>query len=98
MVQLERVRSLGFGLSSLVLDLDFEKRDLLASWSFSSLIFKLELIFPFFFFFLMHCEAYGILVPQLGIKPWAFHNEPQSPNHWIAREFPIISVTVKNLK
>ena len=46
-----RVRSLGFGLSSLVLDLDFEKRDLLASWSFSSLIFKLELIFPFFFFF-----------------------------------------------
>ena len=68
-----RVRSLGFGLSSLVLDLDFEKRDLLASWSFSSLIFKLELIF--LFFFLLHCEAYGILVPRLGIKPWAFHNE-----------------------
>ena len=71
-----RVRSLGFGLSSLALDLDFEKRGLLASWSFSSLIFKLELIFPFFFFFfLLHCEAYGILVPRLGIKPWAFHNE-----------------------
>ena len=45
--------------------------------------------FPlFFFFFWLHCMAYRILVPWLGIEPMPPVVEAQSPNHWTTREFP----------
>ena len=39
-----------------------------------------------FFFFWLYCTAYGILVPQPGIKPGPPAVEVPSPNHWTARE------------
>ena len=36
----------------------------------------------------LHHMAYRILVPQSGIEPRSPAEETQSPNHWIAREFP----------
>ena len=45
--------------------------------------------FPsFFFFFLLHLEACGILVPWPGIEPVPPAVEAQSSNHWTTREFP----------
>ena len=41
----------------------------------------------FFFFFLLSHAAGKILVPQPGIKPMPPVVEPQSPNHWTAKEF-----------
>ena len=43
--------------------------------------------FIFFFFFGLHCVAYGISVPQPGIEPTPLAVELWSPNHWTAREF-----------
>ena len=44
-------------------------------------------IFAFFFFW--PClEAYGILVPQAGIKSTPLAMREQRPNHWAPREFP----------
>ena len=40
------------------------------------------------FFFWLHCTAWGILVPLLGIEPAPLAVKAQSPNHWTAREFP----------
>ena len=62
--------------------------------------------FDFFFFFWPRCTACEILVPQPGIKPGPPAVEAQSPNHWIAREFPkfdifdlkeTIKIILKNL-
>ena len=33
--------------------------------------------------------AFGILVPQPGIKPEPSAVKVQNPNHWTAREFPL---------
>ena len=43
---------------------------------------------PKIFLFCLLCDAYGILVPQPGVKPYPPAVDMQSPNHWIAREFP----------
>ena len=40
-----------------------------------------------FFFFWPYCTAYGILVPQTGIKPGPQAVKAQNFNHWTAREF-----------
>ena len=47
-----------------------------------------ELYLNFFFF---GCTVWlaGILVPPPGIEPGATAVKAPSPNHWIAREFPI---------
>ena len=42
----------------------------------------------YFCLFCLLCEAYGILVPQPGIKPYPTAVDMQTPNHWTAREFP----------
>ena len=42
------------------------------------------------FLFFWPCSM-GILVPQPGIKPVPSAVKAQSPNHWTAREFPIIN-------
>ena len=42
----------------------------------------------FFFFFWLHCAAFGILVPQQGIEPAPPAVEAQSLNHWTTREVP----------
>ena len=41
-------------------------------------------------FWILGGTACGILVPQPGIEPCPFAVRTQSPNHWIAREFPTI--------
>ena len=48
------------------------------------------LIFILFFiyFFCLHREACGILVPRLGIEPWPSAVKARSPNHCTARELP----------
>lgn len=38
--------------------------------------------------FLPHCEAYGILVPQLWVEPWPSVVIARSPNPWTTKEFP----------
>ena len=43
-----------------------------------------------FFSFWLCCEACGILVPQSGIEPMPLAMEAQSPNHWTARELPVV--------
>ena len=41
------------------------------------------------FFFFKPCHiAFGILVPQPGIKPKPSAVKVQNPNHWTTREFP----------
>ena len=40
------------------------------------------------FVFWLCSEAYGILVPQPGTELGPTAVKAQSPNHWIAREFP----------
>ena len=42
----------------------------------------------FILFWLLHCTACGILVPQQGIKPSPPALETQSLNHWSTREVP----------
>ena len=42
----------------------------------------------FFFFFLLHYAACGILVPQPGIKPMSAAMGAQSLNHLSTREVP----------
>ena len=37
--------------------------------------------------FWLHCEAWGILVPWLGIEPRPFTAEAECSNHWPTREF-----------
>ena len=44
------------------------------------------LLFFFFFFFLLYLAAFGILVPQVGLKPVSLAVEARSPNHWTTRE------------
>ena len=44
----------------------------------------------FFFSFRSHHEVCRILVPRPGIEPWPLAVKAPSPNHWTAREFPII--------
>ena len=39
-------------------------------------------------FFLAHCRAYGILVPQPEMEPKSPAVEGQSLNHWTTREVP----------
>ena len=52
----------------------------------------------FFFFFLLHCTACGILVPQPGIiKPMSFALEAWSLNHWTTREVPFLVVLKSSL-
>ena len=34
--------------------------------------------------------VYGILVPQTGIEPAPLAVKVRGPNHWTAREFPIL--------
>ena len=44
----------------------------------------------FFFFFWLHLEACGILVPRPGIQPvLPAAVEVPSANHWMVREFPV---------
>ena len=45
----------------------------------------------FFFFFWPRCTACRILVPRPGIEPGPPAVEAPSPNHWTAREFPLLS-------
>ena len=53
-------------------------------WTFYLKLYLFNTVFVFLFFFWPCSKACGILVPQLGIKSmW-------SPNHWTAREFPVI--------
>ena len=40
----------------------------------------------FFFFFLLYHAAFGILVPQVGLKPVSLAVEARSPNLWSTRE------------
>ena len=47
------------------------------------------LISFFFFFWLLHA-AWGILVPQPGIKPKPLSGRTRTPNHWTTREFCIL--------
>ena len=42
----------------------------------------------FFFYFLPHHAACGILTPRPGIEPISPAVEAQSPNHWTTRELP----------
>ena len=46
------------------------------------------LLWAFLIFFLPHCIAYGILIPQPGIEPMPAAVEAWSLNHWTAREVP----------
>ena len=48
----------------------------------------LQYCFCCFKFWFFGCEAYGILVPWLGIKPSPPVLKVQSLNHWIPREVP----------
>ena len=41
-------------------------------------------------FFLLSCVAYGISVPQAGIKPVSPALGAQSLNHWTAQEIPVV--------
>ena len=44
------------------------------------------------FFFLAPYVICGILVSQQGIEPGLWAVRAWSPNHWAAREFPIVSL------
>ena len=47
---------------------------------------------PYLFFLIWPgCTAYSILVPQPGMEPMASAVEARSPNHWTAREPPVIN-------
>ena len=48
-----------------------------------------RLFFSFFFFFLPHYMACGILVPYQGLNPGSSAVRGQSPNHLTAKEFPL---------
>ena len=53
-------------------------------------------IVGFGFFWLHHMPwACGILIPQPGIKPRPAAMEAESPNHWTARESPLIVVLIR---
>ena len=43
-----------------------------------------------YFFFWLLCAACGISVPQPGIELKLPVVAAQSPNHWTAREFPVL--------
>ena len=49
-------------------------------------VFYFFLFFFLSFFFLLYHAAFGILVPQVGLKPVSLAVEAQSPNHWTTRE------------
>ena len=51
------------------------------------LMLLLKGLFSFFLFWL-RCAAFGILVPQPGIKPGLTAVKAPSPNRWTARGFP----------
>ena len=59
--------------------------------------FRRMVVFYSFFFFQVdlfvwpHCTACGILLPRPGIKPVSPAVEAQHPNHWTAREVPVLS-------
>ena len=42
--------------------------------------------------FWLHCTAYGLLVPQTGIKPTSLALEAQNLNHWNAKEVSGLSI------
>ena len=49
-------------------------------------------LFFSFFFFLWPCHVEGgILAPRPGIEPVPPAVEAWSPNHWTAREVPVVS-------
>ena len=45
-------------------------------------------------FFWPHCEAHGILVPQLGIEPMLPALGAQSLNLWTTRGFPCVTLII----
>ena len=47
-----------------------------------------------FFFLRLKCEAWGILIPWLGVKPVSPAVEVQNPNNWTSREFPDYILTI----
>lgn len=49
-----------------------------------STFFKKEKLY----YFLMHHDVCGLLVPQLGIEPRPLAVKALSAKHWTAREFP----------
>ena len=48
-----------------------------------------------FFFFLPHCAAYSVLVPQLGIEPMSPAVEAQNPNLWTTRDVSLLLLCYK---
>ena len=54
------------------------------------LLFLSVFLFYFILFF-FGSTACGILVPQPGIKAMPLAVEARSPNHWTAREVPLVS-------
>ena len=50
-------------------------------------------VFFFSFSFWPRCEACGILVPQPGIEPAPSAVKVPSPNHWTARELPVMFIS-----
>ena len=51
-------------------------------------------LISFFFFLRLKCEAWGILIPWLGVKPVSPAMEVQNPNNWTSREFPDYILTI----
>ena len=45
-----------------------------------------------------HVVACGILVPQPGIEPKPSTMKSPSPNHWRAREFPVLHISFACIK
>ena len=64
------------------------------AWTNKYMIFNYRIIW---FFFWLHCVAYGILVPHLVIEPVPPALEVQSPNHWISREVPNVNYCSANI-
>ena len=46
------------------------------------------------FLFWPCCTTCGILVPQPGTEPELLAVKAQSPNHWTAREFPLLQAEI----
>lgn len=48
------------------------------------------LFFLFLFFFWLHCIAHGTLVSQPGMELGSSAVKARHPNHWTAKEFPLL--------
>ena len=59
------------------------------SWQVFIYFILFWVFFVCLFVFLLHCEAYGILVPWPGIEPVPPAVEALSLNHWTTREIPL---------